>query len=540
MRPEPLLLLMLALSFGLGCKNLVENVPPSGEATVLATGSEIAGANGLHVSPDGRLFVATVNGSELVVLDPDSGSVLERLSEGIDGPDDVAFNASGDYYWTSILTGEVAGRTASGERISAASLTPGVNPLTFSPDGRLFVSQCFFDDKLYEIDPKGVEPPRLISDQLGPGCGLNGMDWGPDGRLYGPRWFRQNVVSFDVDTGEMRVEAEGFAVPAAVKFDGNGTLHVLDTMEGTVVRVDGDTRNVVAKLPPGLDNLAFDASDRLFVSSFVDGAVWRIEDGGTPIELLPGGMSHPGAIVAVPKDDGLELLVADLHSVRGFDAETGASTFVERNILGVSEIGSVLSLSRDGDLLILVSFTDNAVRIWDPIAKRNVARFDHLAMPVSAVRYGDLLVVAEDQSGSVRVLDGGPKVALAVGLPAPTDLLTDGERLWVSDRELGQVLRIAEGGRAIPPIVEAEGLEAPEGLAFWGDRLLVREGESGRVFEIGRGRTPRLVARLGTGSPAAAPATPPSMALNDLVIVDDVLYATNEEAREVIRIDLAD
>ena len=540
MRPEPLLLLMLALSFGLGCKNLVENVPPSGEATVLATGSEIAGANGLHVSPDGRLFVATVNGSELVVLDPDSGSVLERLSEGIDGPDDVAFNASGDYYWTSILTGEVAGRTASGERISAASLTPGVNPLTFSPDGRLFVSQCFFDDKLYEIDPKGVEPPRLISDQLGPGCGLNGMDWGPDGRLYGPRWFRQNVVSFDVDTGEMRVEAEGFAVPAAVKFDGNGTLHVLDTMEGTVVRVDGDTRNVVAKLPPGLDNLAFDASDRLFVSSFVDGAVWRIEDGGTPIELLPGGMSHPGAIVAVPKDDGLELLVADLHSVRGFDAETGASTFVERNILGVSEIGSVLSLSRDGDLLILVSFTDNAVRIWDPIAKRNVARFDHLAMPVSAVRYGDLLVVAEDQSGSVRVLDGGPKFALAVGLPAPTDLLTDGERLWVSDRELGQVLRIAEGGRAIPPIVEAEGLEAPEGLAFWGDRLLVREGESGRVFEIGRGRTPRLVARLGTGSPAAAPATPPSMALNDLVIVDDVLYATNEEAREVIRIDLAD
>jgi len=33
---------------------------------------------------------------------------------------------------------------------------------------------------LYILDPDGIEEPRLISDQLGPGCGLNGMDWGPD------------------------------------------------------------------------------------------------------------------------------------------------------------------------------------------------------------------------------------------------------------------------------------------------------------------------------------------------------------------------
>jgi len=296
------LLLVRCVIAGLLCFPLLtactEEAPAPLEVKRLTGGASISGANGLHFSPDGRLFVASVIGSELVVLDPDSGEVLERLVEGVDGPDDVAFNQAGDFFWTSILTGEVAGITAAGERITAARLTPGVNPITFSDDGRLFVAQCFFDDKLFEVDPDGVNPARLISDQLGPGCGLNGMDWGPDGRLYGPRWFQNQVVSFDVDEGDMRIEATGFNVPAAVKFDSQGVLHVLDTGAGSVVRVQDGRQSVVAVLEQGLDNLAFDADDRLFVSSFVDGTVWRVAPDGSLVELQPGGMAHPGALAA--------------------------------------------------------------------------------------------------------------------------------------------------------------------------------------------------------------------------------------------------
>ena len=38
------------------------------------------------------------------------------------------------------------------EPIEVAANT-GVNPITFSGDGRLFVSQCFFGTNLYEVDP---------------------------------------------------------------------------------------------------------------------------------------------------------------------------------------------------------------------------------------------------------------------------------------------------------------------------------------------------------------------------------------------------
>ena len=534
----------MRLKVGFGVFGLVlaagctEAPPPPLEVQVLASGANISGANGIHFSPDGLLYVASVLGSELVVLDPDSGEVLERLTDGVDGPDDVAFNAAGDFYWTSILTGEVAGITAAGERISAATLTPGVNPLTFSDDGRLFVSQCFFDDKLFEVDPAGIEAPRLISDQLGPGCGLNGMDWGPDGRLYGPRWFSQQVVSFDVDTGDMRVEATGFNVPAAVKFDSQGVLHVLDTGAGSVVRIEEGRQTVVAVLEQGLDNFAFDASDRLFVSSFVDGAVWRVEADGSLTELQPGGMAHPGALTARQTESGIELLVADLHALRGFDRE-GNALWTERNVLGVGELGSVLSVATDGGDLIFSSFTDANVRVWSPERRQTMARVDNLQMPVSAVRYGELLLVAEHGTGQVKVVNGTNGLSqMASGLEAPTDLLTDGDRLWVSDRAAGTVLMIGAGGKKIPPVVVAEGLEAPEGLALWRDKVLVREGESGRVYLLGEAG-PELLVTLGAGSPPASEAQPPAMVLNDITVVGNVLYGTNELERQLVAVDLS-
>ena len=278
----------------------------------------------------------------------------------------------------------------------------------------------------------------------GPDAGLNGMDWGPEGRLYGPRWFQNQVVSFDVDEGDMRIEATGFNVPAAVKFDSRGVLHVLDTGAGSVVRVENGRQTVVAVLSQGLDNLAFDTDDRLFVSSFADGAVWRVEADGTTTELQPGGMAHPGALAARATSEGVELLVADLHALRSYD-RNGETLWTERNVLGVGELGSVLSVSVDGDNLILSSFTDANVRIWNTERRRTVARIDNLQMPVSAVRYGELLLVAEHGPGHVRIINGDSVTRMVSGLQAPTDLLTDGDRLWVSDRTAGQVLQIGAG-----------------------------------------------------------------------------------------------
>ena len=124
------------------------------------------------------LYATSVIGSTVSVVDAQAKKIVSEYGpdQGVFGPDDVAFNSRGDFFWTSILTGQVAGFLNDGTLVTAAQLGPGVNPITFSDDDRLFVSQCFFDTGLFEVDPTGATPARSIRDDLGPGCGLNGMD----------------------------------------------------------------------------------------------------------------------------------------------------------------------------------------------------------------------------------------------------------------------------------------------------------------------------------------------------------------------------
>jgi sugar lactone lactonase YvrE len=520
--------------------SVAQAAPESSKAVVFVHGAHISGANGMHFSKDGLLYVASVLGSELVVLNPDTGAVVRRLTraDGVEGPDDVAFDSAGAFYWTSILTGEVAGFRTDGTRVTAAKLSPGVNPLTFSDDGRLFVAQCFFGDKLHEVDPNGVAEPRLITDRLGPKCGLNGMDWGADRRLYGPRWFRHEVVSVDVATGTFRTEASGFGVPAAVKFDSKGRLHVLDTMAGTVIRVADGKREVVATLSPGLDNFAFDESDRLFVSSFTDGFVVRVEPDGSLFELSPGGMATPGGVTVSSNGGRDEIVVADLQALRGFDRASGAVAFTERNILGVSEVGSALTVAAAGDGLVLSSWIDEDVRIWDPVARRIVERHGDLGAPTDAIAFDGGLAVSEHANHRVIAIRDGQVRVLAAGLGEPTGLAAHGRDLYVADRARGELLRIVSSGRVMsPPQVVARGLEAPEGIARVADGFAVVEAERGRVVLVSEDGRINWLADTEPGTAAASSAQPPSFVFNGIAAAaDGTLYVTGERSRVVYRI----
>src|SRR6266542_1938148 len=268
---------------------------------VLARGAALHGANGVMFDRHDRLHIASVAGREIVVMDPQTGAILDRLgpAQGVEGPDDLTFGPDGALYWTSFFTGVVGRRAPDGTVGTVAQLPPGVGAITFSDDGRLFVAVSFPDaaDALYEVDPNGANPPRLVAEQLG---GLNAMDWGSDGFLYGPLNFRGQVVRINVDTGAVAPVADGFGLPTAAKFDSRGRLHVVDQLSGKVVRVNVATgrKAVVARLTPGLDSLAFDSRDRLFVSSFQDGFIAEVTADGEVRMVSGGGLILRGGAAA--------------------------------------------------------------------------------------------------------------------------------------------------------------------------------------------------------------------------------------------------
>ncbi len=472
-----------------GCGAPEPPEPADATVTVLAQGGPLHATNGLYFGPDGRLYVGSASSAAVAALDPETGEVLERWGpeEGVRGPDDLTFGPDGSVFWTDFGFGEVRRRTPDGTTTLIASPGLGVNPITFSDDGRLFVSQCALGDQLFEIDPDGIEEPRVISDQLGPGCGLNGMDWGPDDRLYGPRMSTSEVVRVDVDRGTVETVASGFESPVALKFDSQNRLHVLDTGAGEVVRVDvatGDT-DVVGRVGIGSDNLAFDAEDRLFVSSFTDSYIVEVTGPETNRTVISGGVSFPGGLAYLPTTGSAgRLFLADRRALRELDPTTG--TQVHAVIGLVSDVGEVMSVQPHGTHLLLSSPT--TVRIWDPDGDRLVARFEGFKEAVDALPLDGDIIVSEYETGSVVRFDPASpddRTVIASGLDAPAGLAVHGGDLYVADRS-GTLLQILDDGERLdPPRLVATGLAGPEGIAADEDgTLYVVEEDAGRVTRV--------------------------------------------------------
>ena len=536
---------LCALTLLAGCNSPGADVVEAGAEGVRTIGESASfrGINGILFGPDGDLYLASVVTPAVARIDPESGEILDNwgLDDGAKSPDDLAFGPDGSVYWTDISNGEVAMRTPDGETRVIAAPGAGVNPITFSDDGRLFVSQCFMDTRLFELDPAGEAEPRVIRDDLGPGCGLNGMDWGSaDGKLYGPRWFRGEVVRVDVDSGEMETVASGFGVPAAVKFNSEGVLHVLDSLRGEVVRIGDDgSKEVVARVQPGLDNFAFDADDRLFISSFADGFIVEALSPDENRMVLEGGLNMPGGLALIGTGDAARLVVADFFALRQLDPATGDELGVVRDVIGFSDIGTSMSVhAADDGNLILSSWFDNAVRLWDPAADALVQIFGELAAPIDAIQFeGDIVV---SQWGAGNVIAFSPespdeKRVLVEGLQGPAGLAALDGVLYVTDNLAGSLLRITDGGTE----EVASGLEQPEGLAAANGSIYVVEAGAGRVTAIDpvNGATWGVAEDLELQVPPSG-AFPNTMLFNGIATDGTTAWVAGDAANTIYVVDL--
>jgi len=514
------------------------------EPEVLVQGSQLHAANGIFFDSHDTLYIACGLGPEIVGMDIETGEILDRITTEVHSPDDLTFGPDGSLYWTDILTGEVGRRTPDGI-ITKQFVALGVNPITFSDDGRLFTALAFLGDALYELDPDLVDPPRLIAENLGM---LNGFDFGPDGFLYSPLPFLGKIVRIDVNTGEITpVVAEGIMAPS-VKFDSQGRLHAQNYMNGQIVRVDTETGDmeVIASVTFSTDNLAFNSQDRLFVSDAGDGVIYEVLDDGTTRAVNSGGLIAAGSIAVLSRPDGGEsIFAADVWSLREFDAATGEArgTYaVDCNPTGVSA---------DGENLILSSWLlGNTVQVWNPQTQETLEAYTDFITPTHAIRFQADLVVAElgmseGEGRVVRIIPTDPVqyITIAEGLDAPACLAATDDDLWVSDWAAGTVLQLVVDGELLAePIPVATGLARPEGLAVGPDgNLLVVETMGGRTGQLSRisleSGTVRTVAKGLELRLETSPAFPPMHVCNGVAVGSSgTIYLTSDIKNQLIAI----
>lgn len=504
---------------------------------VLVKGSPIHGANGLAFDTQDRLHIASVLGREIVVMNPKNGKILDRFGPevGVESPDDITFGPLGsayqdDIFWTSLFTGEVGRLSPQGVKTTVGQLFPGVNPITFSDDNRLFVAHDFFGYAgLYEIDPEGIDHPTLLDPNF---YNLNGFDFGPDGLLYGPI-FQERILRIDVDSGPPPLWSEDIINPfasAAVKFNSEDRLFALNVEQ--VVEIDPATGAIEVVAPhvgPGLDNLAFDSRGRIYVSSYADGSIYTILPSGKARTISRGGLIAPGGVAVLPyRHGGASLVVADTFSFRKFNSRTGKPGRVEE------VFGTAGTVAPYGDDLVTTAWFNSAIEIRDGETLELIDGPHLFNLPLNSISFQGDVAVAELGSGSVV---RGDHTAIAGGLYVPTGLAAADDDLWVADWATGFVFQIMDGG--IPVFIPvASGLAQPEGMAVNTDgSLLVVETGAGRLtrIDLDTGEVTVIVEGLEVGSPGP-PGYPPTSIFSG-VAVDRAgyIYVTADAANLLYR-----
>ena len=371
------------------------DVAPAYQLRELVPPSPFCGVHGLGIDPEDNLYAGSVVGQRLYRVNKISGAVEVEVGPPKGMADDMEFLPDGTVVWTSISQNAVRAKSPGGDVRDLANLV-SVNSIAFrESDQRLFVAQVFGGDGLWEIDINGEKPPRSIIKNMG---GLNGFDIGPDGMIYGPLWFKHQVVKINPDTGDLSVVADGFYTPAAANFDSQWNLYVLDTGTGEIIKIDINTgaKSVFYQLKTSLDNLAIDSQDNLYVSNMADNSIQAIDIDTKAIRsVVEPGLSCTTSLSVAHGGNGDVVYMADIFALRRINSKTGEITDIARSHAANTPIGYASGVFAGKSYFYVVS--SGRLQQYDRDTDTLTKTFNQVRNPsyITELANGDLLVISQ-------------------------------------------------------------------------------------------------------------------------------------------------
>lgn len=511
----------------------------------LACGGTLHSANGMFFDSNDLIHVANLLSHEIHTVNPDTGDVVATIGpeDGVLTPDDCTVGPGDVVYWTGFLTGLLGRQLPTGEIDAIAQLPPGLNGLAFSDDGLLYVDN-YITGEIYELDPEGVIPPRIVA--YGP-PGLEAMDIGPDGHIYAPSFVTGSVFRVNIETGEMIEVLSGYGELASLKFDSSGTMYVAQAagMILTVAEPYDGGAEVFTQIDTEIETIAFDSQDRLFVSDAAEGHLYHVYPDGSFESILRPGLAVGGGLDVVIRGWTMSLYVADVFSMKEYSPFTGRlrETWLYGAADPLTQLQNPFTASAYGDDDVLVtSWFGNAVQVWDP--QTNAISESHLdfAVPLNAIEVAGDIVVAEVGTGTVSVRPAGTteRNVIAEGLYVPAGLAADRhDNVWVSDWASGVIWQVMADGAPIDAMPVATGLAYPEGMAVARDgSLIVVETGTQRLVRVdpATGIISTIATNLPLGIPAS-PETPPTWVFNGVATdIFGAIYVSLDAQNKLIKI----
>lgn len=449
------------------------------------------GCNGATIGLDGALYVVHTSTGEVSRIDLKTKKVSRFVPSyaGTFITDDITSDDKGNFYSTGTtpIVGEIYRIDKNGLKTVIAKGLTSPNGIQYNrKTGRLFATECFEANRVFELDPTGVKEPKLlVKENTIPVP--EGFGFDPDTQdLLIPDMGTGKILRVNPDTGEIKTIAEKFAAPMALKV-GPDKMAYLPELGGNVYRLslDGQKREKLAQLPPGLDNLAITPEGRLFITSFWNATIYEVStDGSGKFKtLFPAG---PNMINGVVFKNG-KLLVSDSIMIRSVEK----NHYVPTKLNAWAAHGMPLPIGLadgPGDQVFWPDAVHNAVAIGNPANGEFKAIAGGLNRPMAVLMSPKepKIYVAEYGAGQVTEvsLTDGAKKPLATGLEGPLALTIIDNTLYVAEAKVGRISKVdlASGKTEVflSGVVGKVGALANDGKG----NLLALDGASGRLFRI--------------------------------------------------------
>ncbi len=475
---------------GLGAALVCSTAPRASDVAsveILVPGSVIQAIEGIDIGPDGMIYGTSIHAQAVYRIDPESGAATVAVASPYGESDDVAVGPAGSpvegvLAWTAQRTGEIRIQRPGGMPEVVLPNAPRVNPIAFTPDGRLFTAQSGPDgNPLWEIDIIGNKPPRVVAKNKGR---LNGFGFGPDGRLYSPHFGTNELFAIDVDTGEHTVIASDVGTTAATKVDADGNVWNVDYMTGDLWITDVQTgqSRIVANFPEPLDNLAIAKDGTIYLASLADSGILGFDPAtGRRWTVTVGSFTVPLGMTVTTFNGRESILVADPFGYRFLDPDSGVITRQPE----MWSNGGSSALAANDDYIVTTYADFNAVRRIDRSTNEVIMSSRALSSPRGVVltSRGEA-IIADADSNRLERLAGEDVEEVAGGLKEPVALLLENDTsVLVTEAASGTISRVNLGSGARTELVS--GLYDPRGIARLPDgRVVVLEPGTGRVTAI--------------------------------------------------------
>jgi sugar lactone lactonase YvrE len=422
-----------------------------------------AGVNGAVIGGDGALYVVHTGDGTTTRIDLKTMAATEFVHPyaGVFISDDITSDGKGTLYSTGTtpLVGEVYRIDAAGQKTVIARGLTAPNGIQFNKrTGRLFVTECFQANRVFEIDPTGVKEPRLIvkADVIPV---PEGFDFDPDTNdLIVPDMGSGRILRINPESGAIQPIADKFTAPIALKV-GPDKKAYFPELGGAVYRLslDGKTRDKLAQLPPGLDNLAVAPDGRLFITSYWDATIYEVATDGSG-KYKPLFAKGPNTLSGLVVKSG-QVIVSDAIMIR--TVQGGGYEPTKLNAWASHGMPLTLSLADGpGDQVFWPDAINNAVAIGNPKDGTFKPVAGGLNHPVSVVmsKTAPKIYVAEYGAGQVTEisLSDGAKKPLVTGLDGPISLAIVDDTLYIAEARAARIRRAPLAGGKSEVFISSE------------------------------------------------------------------------------------